>query len=311
MSKQPFFYGGQAVIEGVMIRGQRFFSLAVRKQDGSIHRSAEALGQIYTGPLRRMIFTRGILILLETLILGFKVLTKSARIALESEDPNENEEPPGWTIWISVGASVLIGVGLFFLLPLFAARSMDSIIDGWVGAATTGDVLSNLLEGLIRLIMLVGYISLIGMMKDIKRVFAYHGAEHMTIHAYENNLPLDVDHIRPFPTAHPRCGTAFLLTVAMLSIIIFAMLGRPDLQWAIMSRVLFIPVIASISYEFIRFNGAHPGSPLTPILSAPGLLLQKLTTKRPDDDQIEVAIHAMQVALAADNELPLNFDDKL
>lgn len=309
MSKQPFFYGGQAVIEGVMIRGQRFFSLAVRKQDGSIHRSAEALGQIYTGPLRRMIFLRGMLILLETLILGFKVLTKSARIALESADPEENEEPPGWMMWMSVAASVLIGIGVFFLLPLFVARSMDSVIDGWVGTATTGDVLSNLLEGLIRLIMLVGYIGLIGMMKDIKRVFAYHGAEHMTIHAYENNLPLDIDHIRPFPTAHPRCGTAFLLTVAMISIIIFAMLGRPDLQWAIMSRVLLIPVIASISYEFIRFNGAHPRSPLTPILSAPGLLLQKLTTKRPDDDQIEVAIHAMEVALAADNELPLPYDN--
>ena len=304
MSKQPFFYGGQAVIEGVMIRGQRFFSLAVRKQDGSIYRSAEALGQLYTGPLRRIIFMRGVLVLLESLILGFKVLTKSASIALESEDPTENEEPPGWMMWVSVG-----GIVFFFLMPLFAARSMDSIIDGWVGSTTTGDILSNLLEGIIRLIMLVGYISLIGMMKDIKRVFAYHGAEHMTIHAYENNLPLDLDHIRPFPTAHPRCGTAFLLTVAVISIIIFAMLGRPDLQWAIMSRVLLIPIIASVSYELIRFNGAHPRSPLTPILSAPGLLLQKLTTRRPDDDQIEVAIHAMQVALAADTESTLNFED--
>ena len=124
-----------------MIRGQRFFSLAVRKQDGSIYRSAEALGQIYTGPLRRMIFMRGILILLETLILGFKVLTKSARIALESADPNENEEPPGWMMWMSVGISILIGIGVFFLLPLFAARSMDSIIDGWVTSTTTGELI--------------------------------------------------------------------------------------------------------------------------------------------------------------------------
>ena len=309
MPKQPFFYGGQAVIEGVMIRGQRFFSLAVRKQDGSIYSSAEALGQIYAGPLRRIIFMRGILLLLETLMLGFKVLTKSASIALESEDPNENEETPSWMMWVSVGASVLIGIVFFFLMPLFAARSMDSIIDGWVGSTATAGILSNLVEGMIRLIMLVGYISLIGMMKDIKRVFAYHGAEHMTIHAYENNLPLELDHIRPFPTAHPRCGTAFLLTVAVISIIIFAMLGRPDLQWAIMSRVLLIPIIASISYEFIRFNGAHPRSPLTPILSAPGLWLQKLTTRRPDDDQIEVAIHAMQVALAADTESTVNVED--
>ena len=216
-------YGGQAVIEGVMIRGQRFFSLAVRRLDGTIFRTAEPLSSVYTGRLRRIPLLRGVIVLIETLILGMKVLSRSANIAVEDQTQGEQKELGGWVLFLSLGVSMLIGVGIFFLMPLFAARSLDF----WIAPGPLGDFISNFLEGLLRLGLLVGYISLIGLMKDIRRVFAYHGAEHMTIHAYERGLPLEVANIRPFSTAHPRCGTAFLLTVAVVAIFIFSLLGRP------------------------------------------------------------------------------------
>lgn len=289
-----------------MIRGQRFFSLAVRRTDGSVYRSAEPLSEMYTGKLRRIPFIRGVLVLVETLVLGIKVLTRSANLALEDRTDGEQKEMSGWVMFVSLGLSLSIGVAFFFLLPLFAARSLDSALDSWLGAGARADFLSNFLEGVLRLGLLVAYISAIGLLKDIRRVFAYHGAEHMTIHAYEHGLPLEVDKIRPFSTAHPRCGTAFLLTVAVVAIFVFALLGRPDIQWAILSRILLIPVIAGISYEIIRFSGTHQGSLLSNIVAAPGMTLQRLTTRRPDDDQIEVAIHAMNTVLAADQgeELP-------
>ena len=291
-------YGGQAVIEGVMIRGQRFFSLAVRRLDGTIFRTAEPLSNFYTGKMRHIPLLRGVVILIETLMLGMKVLSRSANIAMEDQTQGEQKELGGWVLFLSLGVSLLIGVGFFFLMPLFAARSLDV----WLAPGPLGDVISNFLEGLLRLLLLVGYIGVIGLMKDIKRVFAYHGAEHMTIHAYERGLPLNVDNVRPFSTAHPRCGTAFLLTVAVVAIFIFSLLGRPDIQWAILSRILLIPVIAGMSYEVIRFAGLRQGSWFSKILSAPGMALQRLTTRRPDDDQIEVAIVAMNAALEADGE---------
>lgn len=282
-----------------MIRGQRFFGLAVRRMDGSVYRTAEPLNSIFTGPLRRLPLVRGILILIETLTLGFQVLTRSANIALD-DGSEKNNEISGWALFTTFSLSLSIGVTLFFVLPLFAARSLDSLLDSWIGSGAAADFASNLLEGLLRLAILVGYITIIGMLKDVKRVFAYHGAEHMTIHAYEHGLPFKVSNIRPFSTAHPRCGTAFLLTVAVVSILFFALLGRPDIQWAILSRILLIPVIASTSYEILRFSGAHQNSLAARLLATPGLLLQRLTTRQPDDSQIEVAILAMESALAAD-----------
>ena len=279
-----------------MIRGQRFFSLAVRRLDGTIYRTAEPLSTIYTGKLRRIPLLRGVVVLGETLVLGMKVLTRSANIAMEDQTQGEQKELGGWVLFLSLAISLSVGVGIFFLMPLFAARSLDF----WLAPGPLGDFISNFLEGILRLGLLVGYIAVIGLMKDIRRVFAYHGAEHMTIHAYERGLPLEVDNVRPFSTAHPRCGTAFLLTVAVVAIFIFSLLGRPDIIWAILSRILFIPVIAGASYEVIRFAGLHQGNPLSTLLSAPGMALQRLTTRRPDDDQIEVAIVAMNAALAAD-----------
>ena len=291
MAEQQFFYGGQAVIEGVMIRGRRTFSLAVRRLNGQIFTVSEPLSQLYTGRLRRVPLLRGIIVLIETLTLGIKALNRSANVAMEDQTEGQ-EEMPGWLMGVTLTVALALGVALFFIMPLFATRPLEDLI--------SSDPLVNFIEGLIRMAVLVGYIGLIGRMRDIRRVFAYHGAEHMAVHTHEAGLPLEVANVRRFPTAHPRCGTAFLLTVMVVAIVVFAFVGRSPLWWLVLSRIVLIPVIAGISYEVIRFSGAHQGSPLTRFLTYPGLLLQSLTTRVPDDGQIEVAIHAMETALAAD-----------
>ena len=294
MSSEPrFFYGGQAVIEGVMIRGRRHYSLAVRRADGDVDTLCEPLNPLFTGAWRRIPFIRGILVLIETLFLGIKCLNRSAVMAT-ADQLDDGEEMPKWVLAGTIVISMVFGIGLFFILPLFAVRAFDHAI--------TSDILSNSIEGIIRLVVLVAYISIIGMMSDVRRVFAYHGAEHMAVHTHEAGLPLDVEHVRRFPTAHPRCGTAFLLTVMVVSILAFAFLGRPDLEWRIASRIVLIPAIAAFSYEIIRFCGAHASNPATKAVTFLGLTLQRLTTRQPNDEQIEVAIHAMETALAADEE---------
>ena len=291
MAEQQFFYGGQAVMEGVMIRGRRYFSLAVRRLNGEVHTVSEPLNQIYTGRLRRAPLLRGILVLIETLTLGIKALNRSAMIAMEDQ-LGDDEEVPQWIMGVILAVAFALGIGLFFIMPLFATRPLEDLI--------SSNPLVNLIEGLIRLVVLVAYIGAIGLLRDIRRIFAYHGAEHMAVHTHEAGLPLEVDNVRRFPTAHPRCGTAFLLTVMVVAILVFAFVGRSPLWWLVVSRIVFIPVIAAISYEVIRFNGAHYGNSLTRLITYPGLLLQSLTTRVPDDGQIEVAIHAMKTALAAD-----------
>ena len=292
MAEQPrTTYGGQAVIEGVMIRGREYYSLAVRCPDGNIFHYNERLNTAFTGPVRRIPFLRGVLVLLETLILGIKALNRSAALASADEQGNR-EEIPNWMLAGTLAISLILGVSIFFILPLLAVRLADPYIES--------DLVSNLIEGGIRLIILVGYVGGIGLMKDIKRVFAYHGAEHMAVHTHEAGLPLTVANVRKFDPPHPRCGTAFLLTVVLVSVVVFAFLGRPDMEWRILSRVLLIPVVASISYEFIRFYGAHPTWPIARAMSLPGLWMQRLTTRQPEDDQIEVAITAMGAAVAAD-----------
>ena len=291
MAQQQFYYGGQAVIEGVMIRGRRHFSLAVRRLSGEIQTTSEPLSELYTGRLRRLPFLRGILVLLETLSLGIKALNRSATMAMEDQT-GEGEEAPRWVMFLALAVSLALGIGLFFITPIFASKPLESVI--------SSDVLVNVIEGLIRMTLLVGYIGVIGLLPDIKRVFAYHGAEHMAVHTHEAGLSLEVDHVRRFPTAHPRCGTAFLLTVVVVAKLVFIFLGRDPLWWLILSRIIFIPVIASLSYEVIRFSGAHQHSPITRAMAVPGLLLQSLTTRQPDDQQIEVAIQAMETAIAAD-----------
>ena len=294
---QQFYYGGQAVIEGVLIRGRESVSLAVRCPNGAIWSGGLSLGTLYKGRLRSIPLVRGVIILVETLLVGMRALNRSAEIAMADPEATDIPEPGKADRVALVGSlalALVVGVGVFFLLPLFGARSLDFIIPSALA--------SNVLEGVIRLVLLVGYIWAIGHMEDIKRVFAYHGAEHMTIHAYENGVELVPEQISRFPTAHPRCGTAFLLTVVVVSIFVFALLGRPSLEVAVVSRLALVPVIASISYELLRLGAAHNRSVLGRLMVMPGLALQRLTTRIPDDEQIEVAVTAMKNALAADAE---------
>ena len=290
--EQKFSYGGQAVLEGVMIRGRSHFSLAVRRQDGTITHVAEPLNTLFTGRIRRFPLLRGVFILIETLMLGIKALHQSANMAMADQQPDGEEEMSGWILGLTLAVSLVFGVGVFFVLPLFLVRLIDPAI--------ASDLVSNIIEGFIRLAILIGYIWAIGFMKNIRRVFAYHGAEHMAVHTYEHGLSLVVENVRKFGTPHPRCGTAFLLTVVLVSIAVFAFLGRPDLEWRILSRIVLIPVIAAVAYEIIRFTGVHQSWWISRQLARPGLLLQRLTTRQPDDDQIEVAICAMEGAIAAD-----------
>ena len=293
----PHLYGGQAVIEGVMIRGRNHFGLAVRRQDGSIEQHHEPLSSIYNGRPRRWPFFRGFLTLVETLILGIKALQLSANMAARDQMPEEEEGIPGWVMATTLGVSLVFGIGLFFVTPLLIAWALNPVLNS--------ALLSEIVEGVIRLAFLLGYIILIGRLKDVKRVFAYHGAEHMTVHALEAGLPLTVENVRKFKTPHPRCGTAFLLTVVVVSVVVFALLLGPPLEWRIASRIFLLPVIAAVSYEIIRFSGAHQDAWFGKMVATPGLWLQKLTTRQPDDAQIEVAIRAMEIAIAADAGQPI------
>ena len=295
-------YGGQAVIEGVMIRGVRHYSLAVRRPDGDIFCTTEPVSSRLSGRMRRFPFLRGVLILAETLWLGMKSLQRSAVIAAEEPnadgDGNDNDGSSAvsnWTMALTMAIALALGIGIFLVLPLLAVR----LIEPFIGSL----LVSNLIEGGIRLVILVGYVAGISLMRDIRRVYAYHGAEHMAVHTYEAGQPLTVENVRQHPTPHPRCGTAFLITVAIVSVVAFAILDAllgTELYWRILSRIVPIPVVAAVSYEIIRFAGAHRGAWFGKLLSAPGLWLQLITTRQPDAEQIEVAIAAMQAAVAAD-----------
>lgn len=294
------FYGGQAVIEGVMIRGRDYFSLAVRRDDGSIQDLQERLNPLYNGRLRRLPLVRGVLALMETLVLGIKALQISANIAsTPASEPQEGGQGiPGWMMASTLAFSLVFGIGLFFLLPLGVVR----LLEPSVGSG----LVSELIEGGLRLAILVAYVALIGRMSEIRRVYAYHGAEHMTVHAYEAGLPLNIDNVRRFGTPHPRCGTAFLLTVVVVSVVVFIAFAAIESSWwwRIASRILLLPVIAAASYEVIRFSGRHQTAIVGKLLATPGLWLQRLTTREPDDAQIEVAIRAMETAVAADSNAP-------
>jgi uncharacterized protein YqhQ len=288
----PHMYGGQAVIEGVMIRGRDNFGLAVRREDGSIELHHERLSSIYNGRPRRWPLFRGFLTLVETMLLGIKALQLSANMAAIDRDPDAEEGIPAWVMASTLAISLVFGIGLFFITPLMIAWALNPVLNS--------ALLSEIVEGVIRLVFLLTYITLIGRLKDVKRVFAYHGAEHMTVHALEAGLPLTIENVRKFGTPHARCGTAFLLTVVVVSVVVFAMLLGPSLEWRIASRILLLPVIAAVSYEFLRFSGSHQDAWFGKMIAQPGLWLQKLTTRQPDDDQVEVAIHAMETAIAAD-----------
>ena len=292
-TEQPTTYGGQAVLEGVMIRGGKHVSVAVRRPDGGIGLQSKPLSNMFTGRLRRLPIVRGVLVLAETLVIGMQALNYSAGVNMELED----EELGKGSIAMMIFVSLLFGIGLFFVVPIFASRPLEGVLGS--------DLISNVAEGAIRLSIFLVYILLIGRMNDIRRVFMYHGAEHMTVHAQETGLPLEVQSIRKFPTAHPRCGTAFLLVVMVVAVLAFVFVGRNPFWWLITSRIVLIPVIAGFSYEVIRLSGRYSSNPLVKIVTGPSLWLQSLTTREPDDDQIEVAVAAMKMALKADAATPL------
>ena len=275
-------------MEGVMIRGQRHACVAVRRPDGTIALRSETISPLFTGSLRRAPLVRGILTLVETLSLGMRALMYSANVGLEAE----GEEIGKGAMAAMLTFSLALAVAIFFVVPLLASIGLEGLLGS--------DLASNIAEGLIRLALFLGYIVLIGRMEQIRRVFMYHGAEHMTVPAQEHEELLEVGSVRRYPTAHPRCGTAFLLTVMVVAIVVFSLVGREPLWWLISSRIVLIPVVAAVSYEAIRFTGFHSGNRLVRLAAAPSLALQALTTRQPDDDQIEVAIAAMDQTLAAD-----------
>ena len=302
---QPFYYGGQALIEGVLIRGQRNVRMAVRRPDGGIWTGPLPLNPITSGRLRRIPLVRGVLVLAEALLMGMRGLNRSAEIAMADPDappvPDGEQPKVGKAERVSMAVTMAIalvfGIGIFFLLPLFGARSLDSVIES--------SVVSNLLEGVIRLALLVGYIWLIGHLRDVKRVFAYHGAEHMTIHAYEHGRPLEPEENRAIPNGTPALRHGLPADRgAGVRVGIYAGgppfpglgCGFPASRWCRLSR--------TVSYEFLRFSGAHSERAWAQMLAFPGLMLQRLTTRWPDRSQIEVAVAAMNSTLAADGVIP-------
>ena len=283
-------YGGQAIIEGVMIRGIRVCAVAVRRADGSIHHETIPLLGWANGKLRQVPFVRGILVLAETLVIGMRAYTIGANQQIKDAGEDEDAEIGALGMGLMTAFALVFGIALFFLLPLFISRPFEE----------QSDFIANVMEGFARLVIFLAYIWAIGLMKDIKRMYGYHGAEHMTIHAYERGLPLLNSEIRKFSPAHPRCGTSFLLTVVVVSIIVFMFVPREPLWMLIGSRIVLIPVIAALSYEFIRFTGTHSGNLFADLVGMPNLWLQKLTTAQPDDEMIEVAVSAMRTAIELD-----------
>lgn len=294
-------YGGQAVMEGVMMRGRRNMAVAVRAPNGEIALYHEPLKMgKWTERARPLPFIRGVFMLWDTMVLGMRSLVFSANVGLIEGNVKENRETSeddltGTALWVTVGISILFSIGLFFVLPL--------AITGFLDPYVTSDTVSNIIEGAIRLTILVGYMLLIGRMNDIKRVFSYHGAEHKTINAYEAGDELTVDNVRKHSISHPRCGTGFLLVVVLLSIFVFALLGRPDWFWRISSRIFLVPVIAAMAYEFIKLTAMYYENTLVKILVAPSMALQRLTTRTPDDSMLEVAIVSFKRVQASEGEI--------
>lgn len=285
-----FNYGGQAVIEGVMMRGSKAMAVAVRRPDGGIEVHHEPLtSRIYTSRWSKLPFVRGLALLWDALGLGIRSLLFSADVAIEDE---EDVEFSGAVAWGTVAIALLLGVGLFFILPLLIV----GFLDRWI----VSDLASNLVEGVIRLAIFLAYLIFVGQMEDIQRVFAYHGAEHKTINAYEHDAELTPSSVAHYSTLHPRCGTGFLLVVMVVSILVFSLLGRPSLIPRIISRIVLIPVIAGISYEIIRAGAAHYSNRLIRTVLYPSLALQRLTTNQPAPDMLEVAIVALKHVLAAE-----------
>ncbi len=277
-------YGGQAVIEGVMMRGAQTMSVAVRAPSGAIISRDERLGGIWTNAARRVPLLRGITVLAETMALGTRALTWSAAVAAGEIEDDGQPKGIGVIEWLFVMGAMGFAIGAFFVGPVVVTSPLDGRWPDWSVIV---------LEGGIRIGLLLGYVWGIGRTEGVRRVFQYHGAEHMTIAAHEDGRELTVPAIRRYPKEHPRCGTSFLLTVALVSIMVFAFAGREPLWWRFASRLVLVPLVAAVAYETIRFAGAHQRWPVIRWLFAGNIALQYLTTRPPDDEQIQVAVAAL------------------
>ncbi|MCX7831385.1 MAG: DUF1385 domain-containing protein [Actinobacteria bacterium] len=289
-AEQKFNIGGQAVIEGVMFRGKNFWSVAVRREDGSIKSDVFPLNLRYQkSRISKLPFFRGVFILLDSLYLGYKALEYSAANAFDEDVKIEGKE-----FGFAGFLAALIAVVLFVLIPLFATKYLVGV------QANKNSFLFSLVEGLIRLSIFIFYLFGVSLLKDIQRVFAYHGAEHMVIHAFEHEGVVDPKRASRYSPLHLSCGTSFIVFVLLIMIVLHAFIKGPFLV-AFAIRLLLIPLVAGISYEFVRFARRHEESLLVKILSFPGLLVQKLTTRKPDLSQLEVASHSLKVLLDSEN----------
>lgn len=293
--------GGQAVLEGVMMRAPRSLAIAVRRPTGEIVVKREEVVPLSERfPIVKLPIVRGAVALFSSLITGIKALNFSANEALAEGE--EKEELSSWAIAGTMTVAFGFGVLLFFVLPLYLTKVLVPVIGD-------SNIIFNLVDGVIRVAVFLIYIWSIARMKDIQRVFQYHGAEHKTIFAFEANEELTVDNVRKYSCLHPRCGTSFLLIVMLVSILVFSMIPK---LWPFYmkagSRVFLLPLIAGISYEFLKWSAKHDQTPLVKLVIGPGLALQRLTTREPDDSQIEVAIRSMEEALAINGDYK---DDRL
>ena len=286
------------MIEGVVIRGQRTLALACRRPNGEIYRYRETLRSPlqHPGPARWP-FVRGVVVLWESLAVGMRMLMRSADVQLEGVPPGEPKETQRLG---TAGNTAVMGVSLVAALLIFVG--LPYVATQALRTAVASGVVLNLLEGLLRLGLFLGYLFAISFVPDIRRVFAYHGAEHMTIHAFEHGELLEAARIRPYPTAHPRCGTAFLLFVVFVTIVLFAFLPRVHPIVDLVARLVLVVPVAAVSYELLRFGASHERHPLVRLIVAPGLLLQRITTRRPDESMIEVAVASLEEALAGDGK---------
>lgn len=283
-----FNYGGQAVIEGVMMRGQKIYAVAVRDPNGKIVVHEQPISKaLYRSRITRTPFVRGLVGLWDALGIGTRALMWSADVSA-GDDVDFN----GPIVWVSVAVSLILGLGVFAVLPTALATGVGNLL-----GLQDSPFLVNLIEGVIQIAILIGYISLIARMNDVRRLFGYHGAEHKTINAYEAGAELTPEVVAKYPIEHPRCGTAFLLTVVFVGVLLFSVLGRPDFPILVLSRVIGIPIVAGVAYEVLRFTAKNINNPLIRFMVIPNLALQHLTTRQPDHSMLEVAIAAFKRVL--------------
>lgn len=316
--EEPRYVGGQALIEGVMMRGASKYSLAIRKEDGSIKVIDNKLDSyMEKNPLYKKPFIRGVIALFENMVIGTRALLISANEALPAEEESKSKSTEmNWALYLTVIVSFILGFGFFVALPMLVVEILMGIKSG----GEMGEVITyNIVSGVLRIFLFVGYVYAISLIKDIRRLFQYHGAEHVAVNAYEAGEEMTVENVKKYPTYHPRCGTSFMFFVLLIAILIFSLMNALFLWlgWIpvafdgesiwnklhrqlilIPSHILVLPLIGSVSYELIKLSFKKQNNIFVRMLAYPGYLIQKITTRPPDDDQLEVSIAALKAAVA-------------